>query len=463
MSENPLPILFLSLVLYISTATLTIIFENLKSHRLNELLQNLGRYFFYQNIHQFFFKQETGHLIQLLKTNSLLLQITTLLSFFLWTQSTPHETLFSIFHSFAERFISSGAQDSYVLLAFFTLKMLSYGLIILLFIISPYVLAKNNHLFLQKLLSFPASISGCILIPITSLLTKITYRPEDKQQETKNQASQEVKESLLALIHDAESKWPLDDQNKKLLDGFFKLQDRVAREIMVPRVEIFALEKATSIQEATSSLLDKGFTRIPVYTDSIDKVVGILFAKDLLRIYSHTCKNSPIDLQFQESSIEPYIKPAMFIPSSKAVSSLLQDFRKKRTHIAVIVDEYGGTEGLVTIEDILEELVGDITDEYDQDNSQVQKIADYNYLVDAHMSILDLNEQLNLHIPQHPDYDSVSGFIFHKLGSIPLPGQIIHHDDFDLEVIECNERAVEKVQIQVSSHDEEPYKENTEE
>ena len=169
--------------------------------------------------------------------------------------------------------------------------------------------------------------------------------------------------------------------------------------------------------------------------------------------------------------IESIQKSVFYTPETKKISNLLQEFRKKQMHLAIVVDEYGGTEGIVTIEDILEEIVGEIADEYDSDESLFVLQADGCWIVDAHMSIFDIDELLHIHIPQEGDYDTIGGYVFHCAGTIPHKGFVIHQDEFELEVVESTERAVEKVRLKpISSgktkmvnphhHDDEDYTPN---
>jgi len=153
------------------------------------------------------------------------------------------------------------------------------------------------------------------------------------------------------------------------------------------------------------------------------------------------------DPKILDAPIETIQKGILYTPETKKISSLLQEFRKKQVHFAIVVDEYGGTEGIVTIEDILEEIVGDISDEYDQEEETFKQTPDGSWIIDAKTSIFDIDEQLGLQIPQEEEYDTVGGYVFHVAGAIPSPGFIIHHNDFELEILESSDRAVEKVRI----------------
>ena len=148
-----------------------------------------------------------------------------------------------------------------------------------------------------------------------------------------------------------------------------------------------------------------------------------------------------------EEPIKRYMKNIHYCPETKKISSLLQEFRKKQTHLALVVDEYGGTSGLVTIEDILEEIVGDIADEYDDIETFTQKVDATHWIVDARVNILDLEEETGIKIPQYGEYDTVAGYVFFRLGAIPVSGHVLHHDEYDMKILTCNDRMVEKVEI----------------
>ena len=213
---------------------------------------------------------------------------------------------------------------------------------------------------------------------------------------------------------------------------------------MVPRIDMFTLSDATSIKKAAQAFLEEGYSRIPVWKENVDNIVGALYYKDLLNLYFHASQ-SPNDLN---SPIKNLLKPIVYAPETKKISQLLQVFRNKQIHLAIVVDEYGGTEGIVTIEDILEELVGEIADEYDYDEESLFTILPSGgWIVDAKMTIIDIEDELGINIPQSPEYDTVGGYIFHKAGAIPPKGWRLHQDDFDLEVLSSSERTVEKIRI----------------
>lgn len=255
-----------------------------------------------------------------------------------------------------------------------------------------------------------------------------------------------VRDKILEVLYDSEIAGTLDSYDQKLILSVASFKDRVVKEVMIPKIDIFSLPAETSIYEATKVFDATGYSRIPIYKDTVDHVIGVLLYKDLLKIYA----TKAVLPHFQElinGSIEKWIKPIMYSPETKRISRLLQEFRSKQIHLAIVVNEYGGTEGIVTIEDILEEIVGDIADEYDEMEELFKAEPDKSWIVDAKLSIIDAEEQLNIKIPQEADYDTIGGYLYHRAGTIPSKGFIIHHDDFEIEVLSSTDRSVDKVRI----------------
>lgn len=255
------------------------------------------------------------------------------------------------------------------------------------------------------------------------------------------------KEKIMEILQNStsRSKWDVADQ--QLIESVVEFKDRIVREVMVPRVDLFCLPVTISIREAAEHIVQEGYSRTPVYKDTVDNIIGVLMYKDVLQLYMEYEKNN--NQKLLEASIETIVKDVFYTPETKKVSHLLQEFRNRQTHIAIVVDEYGGTEGIVTIEDILEEIVGDIADEYDigEENLYIPDTAGDGWIVDARMGILDAEDAFGIQVPQEGDYDTIAGYIFHRVGSIPPKGLLIHHDDFDLEILSSTERSVEKVKI----------------
>lgn len=274
--------------------------------------------------------------------------------------------------------------------------------------------------------------------PLSLLLYSLLKRfsPVDKTQEL---TSFRIKDKILEIFHDPEFAPYIDPSEQKLILSVISFKERIAREVMVPRIDVYALSADTSLKEASEHFIKEGYSRIPVYKESVDNIIGVLYYKDALHAYAQHELAMPI---------EKLVKPVLYTPETKKISHLLQEFRSKMIHLAIVVDEYGGTEGIVTIEDILEELVGEISDEYDiGEEALYTPLPSGGWVVDAKMTIIDIEEELGIKIPQSPEYDTIGGYIFHKAGAIPSKGWRLHHDDFDLEILSSDERSIDKIRI----------------
>jgi len=253
-----------------------------------------------------------------------------------------------------------------------------------------------------------------------------------------------IRDKVYELLQETELGAYLDPTEQKFILSVVSFKERIAREVMVPRINIFSVSEDTPVHEAAQNFLTEGYSRIPVYKDSVDNIIGVLLYKDVLKIYIEQSAGS----NQLNNPIGKLVKPVLYTPETKKISHLLQEFRSKQIHLAIVVDEWGGTEGIVTIEDILEELVGEIADEYDiGQQTQFTVLPSGGWIVDAKMSIIDIQEELGVKIPDSPEYDTIGGYIFHRAGAIPSKGWRIHHDEFDLEVLSSSERAVEKIKI----------------
>ncbi len=280
-----------------------------------------------------------------------------------------------------------------------------------------------------------------IVFPLTGLLLKITQKINSKIPK-RNVTDLLDKSSLREMIRESELHNHLDQTDQKLISSFINFKERVAKEIMVPRVDLFSLSSDTTIREASRLFSQEGYSRIPIYKDTLDQIVGVILYKDLLKCFTDSGHNL-------DASLETIAKPVLYSPENKKVSQLLQEFRSKQIHMAIVVDEYGGTEGILTIEDILEELVGEIEDEYDiGEEHPFWEIPGGGWIIDAKMTLLDIADQIGIHIPTHPEYETLGGYVYHCAGTIPTKGWRISHDKFDLEVISSNERAIKKIKVE---------------
>ncbi len=309
----------------------------------------------------------------------------------------------------------------------------------LLLDLSMRLLAKGAPKFTLRLSNPFATFFLLTFFPLTALLLKIQRLIFPRHQE-ETERGPRLEKKILELVHETEIGEELSPSEQKLICSVATFKDRIVREVMVSRVDLFSLASDLSIKEAGEELVKEGYSRIPIYKESIDEIIGVLHYKDIVEAF--------LNGSAENTTIEQLIKPILYTPETKRISQLLQEFRQKQMHMAIVVDEYGGTEGIVSIEDILEELVGEIADEYDVDEpAPFTHHPDKGYIVDAKMTILDIKRDLGIQIPQGPDYDTLGGYIVHSSGLIPEKGFTIHHDNFDLEVLSADARAIDQVRI----------------
>lgn len=217
----------------------------------------------------------------------------------------------------------------------------------------------------------------------------------------------------------------IEDDERQMIHSVFELGDTVAREVMVPRTEMVWVESTKTLRQAMSLCLRSGFSRIPVIGENVDDVVGVIYLKDIAqRTFEHHEAETT-------ERVSDLMRPAFMVPDSRSVDELLHDMQTARTHLAVLVDEYGGTAGIVTIEDVIEEIVGEITDEYDVETQEVEELVEGRYRVSARLSVYDLAQLLKVEIDDD-DVDTVAGYMGKKLGIVPIPGAQVRVGDWSL-------------------------------
>lgn len=228
----------------------------------------------------------------------------------------------------------------------------------------------------------------------------------------------------------------LNFEEKDMIRGIVRLSETTVKEVMVPRIDVVFISIDSSMQELVDTLAECGFSRFPVYKDTIDNVVGILYVKDLLK---YRGSDEKVD-------IEKIIRRPYFVPESKKLDSLLREFKRRKVHIAVAVDEYGGVSGIVCLEDIIEEIVGDIQDEFDNEVEDILEIGEGTYLCDARVDIEDLNEKLNLQLPEE-DFDTLGGFVFDLFGKIPVKYEKVSWKGNDFIIQEMDGHKIKTVKL----------------
>ena len=252
-----------------------------------------------------------------------------------------------------------------------------------------------------------------------------------------------TQDEIKTLVDAGEEGGVLEVAEKKMIYSVFDIGEMLAREVMVPRIDMVALEAGTPLLEATDAAIRHGHSRIPIYEETVDHIVGILYAKDLLKVFRQHGRSGGDSVRLPSLT-----RPAYFVPETKKVDELLRELQQRRVHMAIVIDEYGGTAGLVTIEDILEEIVGEIRDEYDEsEEPMVKPLGPDEYEVDARILIDDVNELLAAKLSDE-ESDTLGGLIYNRLGHVPEPGEEIEVDGVSLKVLNVKDRRIGKILIQ---------------
>ncbi len=246
-----------------------------------------------------------------------------------------------------------------------------------------------------------------------------------------------TEEELRLLVEVGEEEGVLEEDEREMIHNVFELADTTVREIMVPRIDMVTIEGSASVDEAMDLIVQGGQSRIPVYDTSIDNIMGVLYAKDLLRI---------IRTNQHPQHVREIVRPAYFVPESKHLDDLLRELQQQHVHIAIVIDEYGSVSGLVTIEDLVEEIIGDIQDEYDREEQLLERISDDEYLVNAKISLDELNEELGSNLTSQ-DYDTLGGYVYAHLDKIPTVGDVVEGGGFTMTVMSTRGRRVTKVRL----------------
>jgi putative hemolysin len=262
-----------------------------------------------------------------------------------------------------------------------------------------------------------------------------------------------TEEEIKTLVDAGEEEGVIEEEEKEMIYSIFELGDTLVREVMVPRIDVVALDVRTPMLEALDTIMEGGHSRIPVYEETIDNVQGLLYAKDLLPYLREGRTDVPL---------KSVLRQAYFIPETKKASDLLPDLQQRRVHMAVVVDEYGGVAGLVTIEDLLEEIVGEIQDEYDSEEPFVEFVNDNEYVLDARVDLDDLNRLMDATLPTD-ESDTLGGFIYAELGKVPAVGDRVVFADIGFTVETVAGRRIKKVHVERLSPPavEEPEEENS--
>ena len=291
-------------------------------------------------------------------------------------------------------------------------------------------------------LAGPAYVFGKLLYPIGSLFVRLGRPRRRKSHE--GVAGEEADETTGdGTSEDEES---IEEEERELIHSIFEFGDTLVREVMVPRTDMVTVPVEATLADALDTITNAGYSRIPIFEGDADNIIGVLYAKDLLKRALH---------EKGETNIRHLGRAPLFEPEQKKVADLLREMQEKRIHMAIVVDEYGGTAGLVTIEDLIEEIVGEIVDEYDQEEPLVEPINDTTIRVDAKMPIDEVNELLGSELPDE-EWDTVGGLVFGLTGRVPVPGERVKFDSLEFLTERVSGRRIQKVVIRKLPPEPEP-------
>ncbi len=291
-------------------------------------------------------------------------------------------------------------------------------------------------------LAVPLDLLGRILSPVVALLTGITRAITRPFGADVNAEAQITAQELRLIVERGGEQGILEAEEEQMINAVIELGDRRLHQVMVPRVDIIGLRADASFDVAIDLIVDGGHSRVPVYETSVDEVVGILYAKDLLPFLKSEVAERP--------GLRTLLRTPVFVPESLSIDDLLHEFQRRKVHMAIVLDEYGGTAGLVTIEDLLEEIVGEIQDEYDVEEPLVENIGEHLARVDGRAAIEDLLDiwDIKVELEDQDEYDTVGGLVYHRIGGIPQVGDEIRVEGLHLTVESTDGRRVSKVLVE---------------
>ncbi len=321
------------------------------------------------------------------------------------------------------------------------LSLLLLSLIVLIFCeLLPRTLAVQNPLRWARLSLGPVRVATWLLQPIVWLLSSINelfIRPFRRHLRHAGPFVTEEEQRLLVSVDEEDGE--LEEDETEMIQSIFDFADKTVREVMIPRIDMVTLEGSSTVDDSVDLALQGGFSRIPVYEENIDNIIGVLYVKDMLR---------QLRLGNGQLPIRTMLRHASFVPEAKKLDDLLQEIRRTKVHIVMVVDEYGSISGLVTIEDLVEEIIGDIQDEYDHEEKLFEQIGEYEYLVDAKIGIDEFNDLMKTNLDDD-NYETLGGFLYAQLDKIPTIGDTIATEGMNFTVLTTRGRRITKVRVQV--------------
>ncbi|MCX5980166.1 MAG: hemolysin family protein, partial [Chloroflexi bacterium] len=301
-----------------------------------------------------------------------------------------------------------------------------------------FALANPDRIALAA--SGPISLFAKIVSPLVALLVLLTKAISKPFGIDPTRTPELSAAEIRLIVEQGSQQGVLEAEEEQMISAVMSLSDSKLHEVMVPRIDIVAIDQEATFDEAVEVVLKEGHSRTPLYRESVDHIVGILYAKDLLRLIA---AGGP------RPRLRDIMRPALFVPESQSVDDLLHELQRRKVHMAVVLDEYGGTAGLVTIEDLLEEIVGEIQDEFDEEEPMKVEIGPGEVILDGRADIDDLTELVEpaLELEDDEEYDTLGGFVYHRIGRVPVVGDAVVIEPFVITVIKVSGRRVGKVRV----------------
>jgi putative hemolysin len=358
-----------------------------------------------------------------------------LLATILITNNFINIAIVLLFASIGEVLFSQIENPLFVLLieiGIITLLILFFGEIL------PKVYANRNALSFSKTIAFPIyTIDRYFLFFLTIPMSKITRFMESRLAQKNNEFSIDKLSQALELTNEEET----TKEEHKILQGIVNFGNTDTKQVMCPRIDVFALSEDMEMETIVPLILEKGFSRVPVHTDNMDNVVGILYTKDLLP-----------HLEQPDFKWQKLLKPPFYVPENKKLDDLLKEFQQKKIHLAVVVDEYGGTSGVITLEDVIEEIVGDISDEFDDDELVYSKLDDHTFVFDAKINLKDFYKVIELEEEEifekaKRESESIAGFILEVAQAFPKAGQLIKFEDYQFVIESVDRKRIKRIKV----------------
>ncbi len=339
-----------------------------------------------------------------------------------------------LLNSLSEFGITNMAASMSIITSVITVLLLIFGEI------TPKTIALKHPEKLACLISSPIRIIMIIMYPIISIFEFFTLGiMKILNLESTSDNRQITIEEMKAMVEVGSEEGLLEKDKKEMLTSIFEFSDTVVREIMTPRTDTICIDVSASIQDAIHLIMDKGHSRIPVFEDKIDNIIGVIYAKDLLSVAKENTKDP----------LRKFMRDPIFIPESKTIESLLHQMKIAKFHLAIVVDEYGGMAGIATLEDIIEEIIGEIHDEYDtHEEHLIREIDTHTFEVSAIVNMKELGEFLDQEFPENEDYDTVGGMVLNELGTFPKKGEQLIYKSLLIKVKEVSKKRIISLIIQ---------------